>query len=105
MQKIIDRMRKIQIETKMTWVELPPQALDRIHDSFGEGELSPYQIDFGMERPLGRDSLPNPPRVWGIHIVFPTDEKDGWGDCLPIKWCQCQANGESKYGEKEGHIT
>lgn len=52
-QQIIDRMRKIQVDTKMTWVELLPQVLDRLHDTPGEGGLSPYQILFGRDRPLG----------------------------------------------------
>ena len=52
-QQIIDRMRKLQIDTKLTWVELLPQVLDRLHDTPGEGGLSPYQILFGRDRPLG----------------------------------------------------
>ena len=35
-----------------TWVECLPQVLDRLHDTPGEGGLSPYDILFGRERPL-----------------------------------------------------
>ena len=41
------------MDTKFTWVELLPQVLDRLHDTPGEGGLSPYQILFGRDRPLG----------------------------------------------------
>ena len=36
----------------MTWVDVLPQILDRIHDTPEEAGLSPYQILFGRERPL-----------------------------------------------------
>ena len=51
-QQLIDRLRKVQIDTKLTWVELLPRVLDRLHDTPGEGGLSPYQILFGRNRPL-----------------------------------------------------
>ena len=52
-QQIIERNQKLQVDTKLTWVELFPPVLDRIHDTPGEGGLSPYQILFGRDRPLG----------------------------------------------------
>ena len=68
-QQIIERMRKLQIDTKMTWVELLPQVLDRLHDTPGEGGLSPYQILFGRNRPLG--GLPyQPPHVCEDSVDF-----------------------------------
>ena len=42
----------------MNWVQALPRVLDRIHDTVGEGGLSPYQIVFGCDRSLGNMSLP-----------------------------------------------
>jgi hypothetical protein len=52
-QQIMERLKKIQVEDKLNWVEALPQALDRIHDTPGESGLSPFQILFGRHRPLG----------------------------------------------------
>jgi transposase InsO family protein len=52
-KQIIDRARKVQAETKISWVEALPQILDRHHDTLGEGGYSPSEILFGRERPLG----------------------------------------------------
>ena len=60
-QQIMERLRKIQIQDKINWVEALPAVLDRIHDIPGETGLSPYQILFGRERPLA--NIPyQPPR-------------------------------------------
>jgi hypothetical protein len=61
-QQIFERLRKIQIEEKICWVEALPQILDRLHDTPGEGGLSPYQILFGREA-FGRSPLQTPFRI------------------------------------------
>jgi hypothetical protein len=58
-QQLFERLRRIQIEGEFSWIEALPQILDRLHDTPGEGGLSPYQILFGRERPLA--SLPYTP--------------------------------------------
>ena len=45
----------------MSWVDVLPQILDRIHDTPGEAGLSPYQILFWRERPLA--GVPYQPHV------------------------------------------
>ena len=68
-QQLIDRLRKVLVDTKMTWVELLPQVLDRLHDTPGEGGLSPYQILFGRNRPLA--GIPyEPPHVCENSVDF-----------------------------------
>jgi len=52
-QQILEILRKLYAEHKINWVEGLPQVLDRIHDVKGESGLSPYEIFFGRERPLG----------------------------------------------------
>ena len=52
-QQLFERLRRMQIEGEFSWVEALPQVLDRLHDTPGEGGLSPYQVLFGKERPLG----------------------------------------------------
>ena len=51
-QQLMERLRRLQIEDKVTWVEALPRVLDRLHDTPGETGLSPYQILFGRHRPL-----------------------------------------------------
>jgi len=51
-QQLFDRLRRIMIDEKISWVEALPQVLDRIHDTPGEGGFSPYEILFGRQRPL-----------------------------------------------------
>ena len=51
-QQLFERLRRLQIEGEFSWVEALPQVLDRLHDTPGEGGLSPYQILFGRERTL-----------------------------------------------------
>ena len=50
-QQLIERLRRLQIEGDFSWVEALPQVLDRLHETPGEGGLSPYHILFGRERP------------------------------------------------------
>ena len=50
-----------KFEQGLTWVDVLPQILDRIHDTPGEAGLSPYQILFGRERPLA--GVPYEPSV------------------------------------------
>ena len=52
-QQLFERLRRLQIEGEFSLVEALPQVLDRLHDTPGEGGLSPYHILFGRERPLG----------------------------------------------------
>ncbi len=60
-QQIMERLRKIQIQDKISWVEALPAIIDRIHDTPGESGLSPYQILFGRDRSLA--GIPyTPPR-------------------------------------------
>jgi hypothetical protein len=52
-QQVMEILRKLFVGEKINWVEALPQTLDRIHDVKGESGLSPYEILFGRERPLG----------------------------------------------------
>ena len=55
-QQLRDKLKKLitdQEEPLYNWVELLPKALRHIHDTPGEHGLSPYEIVFGRERPLG----------------------------------------------------
>ena len=47
-QQIFERLRREKFEQGLTWVDVLPQFLDRIHDTPGEG----YKILFGRERHL-----------------------------------------------------
>ncbi len=67
-QQLFERLKRIQIEAKICWVEAMPQVLDRLHDTPGEGGLSPYQILFGRERPLA--AIPYTPRK-SVRIRWP----------------------------------
>jgi hypothetical protein len=51
-QQIFERIRRIQTEGEFSWVEALPHLLDKLHDTPGEGGLSPYQIFVGRDRPL-----------------------------------------------------
>ena len=51
-QQLMEVLRKIHVEEKISWVEALPIALDRIHDTQGRTGLTPYQILFGRDRPL-----------------------------------------------------
>ena len=64
-QQLIERIKRLQIEDKLNWVEALPQVLDRLHDTPGESGLSPYQILFGRCRPLA-----------GIPYTPPTECED-----------------------------
>ena len=53
--QIFDRLKKLKVDKKsdkVTWVELLPQLLDRLHDTPGISGYSPYEILFGRERPI-----------------------------------------------------
>ena len=45
--------RKIFVEQGANWAECLPQIIDKYHDVKGPSWLSPYQILFGLHRPLG----------------------------------------------------
>ena len=51
-QQVMEILCKMHVEKKVCWVEALPQVLDKIHDTKGEGGLSPYEILFGRTRPL-----------------------------------------------------
>ena len=51
-QQNFERLRRERFEQGLTWVDVLPQLLDRIHDTPGEAGLSHYQILFGRKRPL-----------------------------------------------------
>ena len=51
-QQIFKRLRHEKLDHGLTWVDVLPQILYRIHDTPGKAGLSPYQIFFGGERPL-----------------------------------------------------
>ena len=38
--QLMDRIRKLQVEEGVNWVEALPQVLDRLHDTPGEGGLA-----------------------------------------------------------------
>ena len=58
-QQLMERIRKIQIQEKIPWVESLPYIVDRIHDTPGETGFYPFQILFGRDRPLA--SIPYSP--------------------------------------------
>ena len=62
--QIIDRLKKLKTDhghKSLSWVEVLPQLVDRLHDTPGESGYSPYEILFGRERHLA--SVPyEPPR-------------------------------------------
>ena len=60
-QQIFERLRRSRFGPGVTWVDVLPQILDRLHDTPGEAGFSPYQILFGRERPLA--GLPYQPPV------------------------------------------
>ena len=58
-QQLMEKLRQLNAEQNINWVEMLPAVLDRYHDLPGESGLSPYQILFGRERSLG--NLPYQP--------------------------------------------
>jgi hypothetical protein len=46
-------LRKLQEEERINWVDALPRTLRMLHDRKGITGLSPYEILFGRERPLG----------------------------------------------------
>ena len=57
-KSLIGRLRKLQAEDKISWVEALPRALWAYHNTPGESGLSPFQIVFGRER--GEAGTPTP---------------------------------------------
>lgn len=55
----MEKLRKIQTDEQITWIEALPRVIDMIHDIPGESGLSPYEIMFGRQRPLA--NIPFPP--------------------------------------------
>ena len=58
-QQIMEKLRKLNVEENLNWVEALPRVFDRYHDIPGESGQSPYEILFGRERSLG--NLPYKP--------------------------------------------
>ena len=52
-QELMELARKIFVEQGANWAECLPQIIDKYHDVKGPSWLSPYQILFGLHRPLG----------------------------------------------------
>jgi hypothetical protein len=52
-QQLLERLRKLNAQCTINWVEALPLVLNRLHDTPGETGLSPYQILFGRERSNG----------------------------------------------------
>ena len=50
---IIHLLRKLHIEQGLNWVEALPRVLRHHHDAVNDTGLSPYQILFGRDRPMG----------------------------------------------------
>ena len=67
----MERLRKLYVQEKVHWVEAVPQVVDRLHDVKGISVLSPYEILFGRERPLG--NIPYEPlkECEDAHEFFP----------------------------------
>ena len=68
-QQLTEILRKIHVEGKISWLDALPQVIDRIHDVKGRGGISPYQVIFGRERPLGNVPY-NPERECEDAIQF-----------------------------------
>jgi hypothetical protein len=60
-QQVMEILRKLHVHQKICWVEALPRVLDMIHDTKGEGGLSPYEILFGRQRPKGGIPYEPPP--------------------------------------------
>ena len=52
-KQLCNRLRRMHLEKGWNWAECLPAALRIIHDVKGEGGLSPYEVVFGRQRPLG----------------------------------------------------
>jgi len=74
-QQIMEILRKMQVQNKICWVEALPIVIDRIHDTPGETGLSPYQILFGMDRPLGNIPYTPPKECEDAEAFFDRMEK------------------------------
>ena len=57
-QQLMERLRKLQNEENLTWVEMLPLVVDKLHDVPGVSGLSPYEIMFGRDRPMANIPLP-----------------------------------------------
>ena len=77
-QQLFERLRRIQIQEKISWVEALPQVLDRIHDTPGEGGLSPYEILFGRPRPLAGIPYTPPEGCEDAKAFFARMKKVDW---------------------------
>ena len=75
--QILDRLKKLKGDRGregLSWVEVLPQLLDRLHDTPGQSGYSPYEILFGRERPTA--SLPyDPPRENEDALTFVERQK------------------------------
>ena len=67
-QQIFERLRREKLEEGLTWVDLIPQILDRIHETPGEAGLSPYQIFLEGKGPV--PGSPTNPR-WSARTPKP----------------------------------
>ena len=57
-KSLIGRLRKMQAEDNMPWIEALPRVLWAYHNTPGKSGLSPFQIVFGRER--GEAGTPKP---------------------------------------------
>ena len=51
-KSLITVLRRLHVEEGVNWVEALPRALRILHDTVGEGGLSPHQVVFGRDRNL-----------------------------------------------------
>lgn len=57
-QQLMEILRKLQNEERLTWVEMLPMVVDKLHDVPGITGLSPYEILFGRDRPTANIPFP-----------------------------------------------
>ena len=63
------RLRKIQADEGICWMEALPRAVQQLHDIPGQGGLSPYEILYGRHRPYA--GVPyEPPRRLEDAVAF-----------------------------------
>ena len=74
-QQVLEVLRKLYNETRISWVEALPRALDCIHDMKGPVGYSPYEILFGRERPLSGLPYPAPRYAEDAQEFFTRMEK------------------------------
>ena len=74
-EQLEKRLRKIQADHGICWVEALPRAVRQLHDAPGPSGLSPYEILFGRHRPTA--GVPyEPPRVALDAVAFFDHQKE-----------------------------